>query len=77
MDSNNNFGAKIASVFMDMEAMIGANYDKGLAALKDVSEAAEKERAAEAEAEAEAEAAAAAENEGESGDWDSAPESPK
>jgi hypothetical protein len=42
MDGENNFMAKAASLFMDMDKMIGADFEKGLAALKSVAEAAPK-----------------------------------
>jgi hypothetical protein len=50
MDGNNDFMGKAFSLFMDMDAMIGADYMKGLTALKAVSEAEAKKRAAEAQA---------------------------
>ncbi len=54
------FSAKLLMVFMDLEAMIGPDYDKGLAKLKPmVEEAAAARIAAEAEAAAAAEAGAA------------------
>ncbi len=48
MDGQNNFMAKAASVFMDMDQMIGNDFEKGLAALKVVVEADAKARAEEA-----------------------------
>jgi len=60
MDGKNDFMAKVFGVFMDTEKMIGADFEKGLAALKTVSEEAAQKQAAEAKAEAEAAAAEAA-----------------
>jgi len=40
MSGENNFMAKAAGLFMDMDAMIGADFEKGLAQLKAVAEAA-------------------------------------
>jgi Polyketide cyclase / dehydrase and lipid transport len=42
MDGENNFMAKAASLFMDMDKMIGADFEKGLAAMKTAAEAAPK-----------------------------------
>ena len=42
MDGENNFMSKAASLFMDMDKMIGADFDKGLAAMKAAAEAAPK-----------------------------------
>jgi hypothetical protein len=39
MDGENNFMAKAASLFMDMDKMIGADFEKGLASMKAVAEA--------------------------------------
>ena len=39
MDGENNFMAKAASLFMDMDKMIGADFEKGLAAMKAAAEA--------------------------------------
>lgn len=58
MDSEQNFGAKAFGLFMDMDAMLGADFDKGLTKLKPLAEA-EAARRVEAERVA-AEAAAAA-----------------
>jgi hypothetical protein len=68
MDGNNNFVGKIMSVFMNMDKMIGGDFEKGLAALKIIAEdqakrQAEAEAAAKAKADAEAAAKAAAEAE--------------
>jgi hypothetical protein len=64
MDGTNNLMAKIFGLFMDMDKMIGGDFEKGLAKLKQISEAeAQKQAAAAAAAEkarAEAEAAATA-----------------
>lgn len=58
MDGNNNFIGKLFGLFVDMDTMIGADFDKGLASLQSVSEAAhealEHKRQAEAAARAEA-----------------------
>jgi hypothetical protein len=56
MEGNNNLMGKVFGIFMNMDSMIGADFERGLAALKTVSE--EKAREAEA-ARAAAEAAAA------------------
>ena len=42
MDGENNFMAKAASLVMDMDKMIGADFEKGLAAMKSAAEAAPK-----------------------------------
>ena len=42
MDGDNNFMAKAASLFMDMDKMIGPDFDKGLAAMKSAAESAPK-----------------------------------
>ncbi|HEU4408624.1 MAG TPA: SRPBCC family protein [Polyangiaceae bacterium] len=39
MQGTNNFVSKLMGVFVDMDAMIGADFEKGLASLKQVSEA--------------------------------------
>ena len=39
MDGHNNFMAKAASMVMDMDKMIGSDFDRGLANLKSVAEA--------------------------------------
>ncbi|MCI0570992.1 MAG: SRPBCC family protein [Myxococcaceae bacterium] len=53
----NNFMSKAMGLFMDMDTMIGADFEKGLAAMKTVAEAEAKKRADEAAAKAAAEAA--------------------
>ncbi|MBC8133613.1 MAG: SRPBCC family protein [Deltaproteobacteria bacterium] len=55
MDGTNNFVSKIFGVFMNMDQMIGADFESGLAGLKAVAEAEAAKRAA-----AEAQAAASA-----------------
>jgi hypothetical protein len=40
MDGNNNFMAKVMTLFMSMDNMIGRDFDRGLANLKQVSESA-------------------------------------
>lgn len=40
MDGTNNFMGKVMSIFMDMDQMIGKDFEKGLAKLKQVAEAA-------------------------------------
>jgi Polyketide cyclase / dehydrase and lipid transport len=66
MTGNNDFLAKAASLFMNVDAMVGGAFEQGLADLKRVSEeqasaaAEEAERAVEAAASAEAAAAAVA-----------------
>ncbi len=57
MSGHNDFMGKAMSLFMDMDKMIGPDFERGLAELKTASEAEEKKRA---EAEAAAKAAAAA-----------------
>src|SRR6187549_3378240 len=46
MDGSNNLMAKIFGIFMDMDAMIGGDFDKGLASLKKVAEAEAQKQAA-------------------------------
>lgn len=61
MEGKNNFMGKAFSLFMNMDKMVGPDFEKGLAAMKVAAEAAEKEkRAAEAAAAAAAAAAKAA-----------------
>lgn len=61
MEGKNNFMGKAFSLFMDMDKMVGSDFEKGLVAMKTAAEAAEKEkRAAEAAAAAAAAAAKAA-----------------
>ena len=57
MSGDNNFLAKTMSVFMDMDKMVGPDFEKGLASLKTVSEGAAKKAADEKAAAAEAAAA--------------------
>jgi uncharacterized protein YndB with AHSA1/START domain len=38
MDGQNNFGAKAASLFMDIERIVGGDFERGLAGLKTVAE---------------------------------------
>ena len=45
MTGQNNFMAKAVHLFMDMDKMIGGNFEKGLAQMKAVVEAAPKPRA--------------------------------
>jgi hypothetical protein len=59
MTGKNDFMAKAAGMFMDMEAMVGGDFERGLAALKQVSEEQAAARAAD-EARRVQEAAAAA-----------------
>jgi uncharacterized protein YndB with AHSA1/START domain len=47
MDGNNNFMAKAFSLFMDMDKMIGGDFERGLAQLKTVAEKDAQKRAAE------------------------------
>ena len=50
MDGNNNFVGKAFGLFMDIDAMVGADFQRGLENLKSTSEAeAEKKKQAEAE----------------------------
>lgn len=59
--TENGFMSKLFGVFVDMDAMLGADFDKGLQSLKPLAEAATQARlATEAEAAAEAMAAEAA-----------------
>ena len=61
MNGKNNFMGKFFSLFMDMDSMIGKDFEAGLGALKTVAEADAQKRAAErAAAEAAAAQAAAA-----------------
>ena len=45
LSGTNNLMAKAMSVFMDMDKMVGPDFEKGLASLKTLSEAAAKEAA--------------------------------
>jgi hypothetical protein len=60
MDGNKNLIAKVFGLFMNMEAQIGGDFDKGLAGLKAVAEGEAKKVADAAAAKKAAEAAAAA-----------------
>lgn len=61
MEGTNNLIAKMFGLFMNMDTMIGNDFDKGLAALKQLAESeARKQEAAAAAAKAAADAAAAA-----------------
>ncbi len=60
MEGNNNFMAKAMGLFMDMDAMVGSDFEKGLAAMKPLAEAEMNRRNAEAAAQAAAAQAAAA-----------------
>lgn len=65
-DTENDFMGKMAGMFMDMDAMLGADYEAGLAKLQPLAEEAAKERvAAEQKAEEEARLAAEAAEAGE------------
>ena len=64
MDGTNNLMAKVFGLFMNMDKMIGGDFEKGLGKLKQIAEAeaqkqAAEKAAAEAKAKADAEAAAA------------------
>jgi hypothetical protein len=48
MSGKNNFGAKAASLFMNMDKMVGGDFEKGLAAMKTISETEALKKAAEA-----------------------------
>jgi hypothetical protein len=58
MDGTNNFVGKLACTFMDMDAMVGADFEAGLTSLKTIAETKAKEMAA-AQAQAPAPEAAA------------------
>ncbi len=58
MDGTNNIMAKAASLFMDMDKLVGKDFETGLAQLKTVSEAEAQKAAAAAEAASAAAAAA-------------------
>lgn len=68
-----NFTAKAAALFMDMDGMLGADLESGLAELKTVSEAESKRRIEEARAREAAALAAAAAAEAEAADLEDAP----
>lgn len=59
MSGKNNFGAKAATLFMDMDKMVGADFEKGLASMKTASEKAATDAAAAAKKAADDAAAAA------------------
>ncbi len=42
MDGEHNFAGKAASLFMDMDKMVGGDFERGLAALKTIAESAPK-----------------------------------
>jgi len=50
MDEDQKFGAKVAGLFMDMDAMLGADFEKGLGKLKPLAESAATTRVAAEEA---------------------------
>jgi len=52
MEGENNFMAKAASLFMNMDEMVGGDFEKGLAALQKIAEAEAKEVAKQREAKA-------------------------
>jgi hypothetical protein len=54
MNGNHNFMGKAFGLFMDLDTMIGKDFDNGLAALKTVAEAEAKKKAEEAAAQASA-----------------------
>jgi len=58
MEGDNNFVGKAFSAFMDMDAMIGKDFEKGLASMKTLAEAETTKRAEEARKVAEEKAAA-------------------
>lgn len=60
MNGNNDFMGKAFSMFMDMDAMIGKDFDKGLAQMKTIAEAEATKRLADAKAAADKAAADAA-----------------
>jgi hypothetical protein len=64
MSGKNSFGGKAMSLFMDMDKLIGDDFEKGLAALKDASEKAQADAAAAKKAADDAAAAAAPPAEG-------------
>jgi hypothetical protein len=39
MDGNNSFATKLVGLFMDMDSMIGKDFEKGLANMKQMAEA--------------------------------------
>jgi hypothetical protein len=58
MSGGLNFGSKAMSLFKSMDAMVGPDFEKGLASMKTLAEADAAKRAADAKAAAEAAAAA-------------------
>lgn len=60
MDGHNNFGSKLFSLFMDMDAMVGKDFEKGLAGIKTLAEQEAKKRQGLEAQKAAAEAAAQA-----------------
>jgi hypothetical protein len=58
MDGQNNFAAKAMSVFMNMDQMIGKDFEAGLASMKGLAEAEANKQKEAAEAAAKAQAAA-------------------
>lgn len=77
MKGENGFMAKAFSLVMDMDKMVGADFEKGLGSLKSIAEAdAQKAAAARAEAEKAAEAAKAAEAGAAGGAAPAAPSTP-
>jgi uncharacterized protein YndB with AHSA1/START domain len=62
MDGTNNLMGKVFGIFMNMDAAIGGDFEKGLANLKNVAETEAAKQAADARAKAAAEAAAVAQS---------------
>jgi Polyketide cyclase / dehydrase and lipid transport len=60
MDGTNNLMGKVFGIFMNMDAAIGGDFEKGLASLKNVAETEAAKQAADTRAKAAAEVAAAA-----------------
>jgi uncharacterized protein YndB with AHSA1/START domain len=60
MDGQNNFMAKAFSVFMDMDKMVGTDFEKGLTSIKSLAEPEAQRRVEEAKKQAEAAAKTAA-----------------
>lgn len=60
MEGTHNLIGKVFSIFMNMDAAVGGDFEKGLAGLKTASEAEAEKQATAAKAKAEADAAAAA-----------------
>ncbi|MFO0596650.1 MAG: SRPBCC family protein [Myxococcaceae bacterium] len=67
MEGKNNFGSKLFGLFMNMDKLVGGDFEKGLAAMKTVSEKAAADAAAAAKKAAD-DAAAAAPPEAAAGD---------